>query len=134
MEKTLPGHETCHHLRLRLSCQDFENLLERCANRCEICQIPGPDAPRGKLFIDHDHRYGLYAVRGLLCARCNILMRDVDRCLRADPRATAYIENAWFMWRLVNPPGSTAVNDPRVWGGWERPITPATVQGQEPHA
>jgi hypothetical protein len=114
------GHETCHHLRLRLSCEDFEALLARCGNRCEICDIPGPEAPRGKLFVDHDHRYGLYAVRGMLCARCNILMRDVDRRRRVDSRAEAYVANAWFMWRLVNPPGRYQITDPRVWGGWER--------------
>lgn len=66
-----PGHDTCHHLRFRLSCDDFAALLQRCQNRCEICGIPGPEAPRGKLYLDHDHRYGLYAIRGLLCARCN---------------------------------------------------------------
>lgn len=117
-----PGHDTCHHLRFRLSCDDFAALLQRCQNRCEICGIPSPEAPRGKLYLylDHDHRYGLYAIRGLLCARCNILMRDVDRRKRSDLRAEAYVANAWFMWRLVNPPGSTHVTDPRVWGGWER--------------
>jgi hypothetical protein len=120
--RTLPAHESCNHLLYKLSCADYEALLARCGNRCEICGVRGEDAPRRKLFIDHDHRYGLYAIRGLLCARCNILMRDVDRCRRTDDRATGYLANAWFMWRLVNPPGSEKRTDPRVRGGWERPI------------
>lgn len=126
--RTLPAHQSCNHLIYKLTCEDYEALIARCGNRCEICGIPGEQAPRNKLFIDHDHRYGLYAIRGLLCARCNILMRDVDRCRRVDDRATAYMANAWFMWRLVNPPGSTTQIDPRVSGGWERPVLAPTAR------
>lgn len=127
--KTLPAHQSCNHLLYKLSCVDYEDLIARCGNRCEICGTPGPQAPRAKLFIDHDHRYGLYAIRGLLCARCNVLMRDVDRCRRVDERAEAYMANAWFLWRLVNPAGRQgAPVDPRVRGGWERPLRPALME------
>lgn len=126
-----PGHETCWHLQRRLSCTEFEATLARCGNRCEICRTPGPETKRKKLFIDHDHRYGQYAIRGPLCVSCNILMRDVDRCLRTDLRASAYMANAWFMWRLRNPGRLTGPDliDPRVFGGEDRLPGPKGVDG-----
>lgn len=97
------GHETCNHKLYELSCNDYEELLKRSRGLCEVCGIPGREVTREKLFIDHDHAHGHTAVRGLICARCNMLVRDVDRGWRKDPRVTAYLANAWFTRRHTAP-------------------------------
>lgn len=65
------GISGCSHKRYSLSCDEFEDLLARSDHKCEICRRPGSDTGHGQLFIDHDPRLGLWAVRGLLCASCN---------------------------------------------------------------
>lgn len=108
-------------------------MLARAGGKCEICRIPAQEATRGKLFIDHDHNYGVFAIRGLICNRCNLLVRKVEQGEKTDIRVTAYIANAWFMWRLVNPPGRPGpLKDPRVFGGWERPAQALRKAGLRP--
>jgi hypothetical protein len=48
------------------------------------------------LHIDHDHAYGFFAARGLLCPKCNALMASVDRHQKVDVRTSEYLMNAWF--------------------------------------
>jgi hypothetical protein len=87
----------CSHERYRMTCADFDALWQHAEGRCEICRIGPEDTPDGKLFIDHARQYGFFAVRGLLCSKCNSLMRYVDRNEKQDHRATAYLANAWFV-------------------------------------
>lgn len=72
------GHETCHHRLYYLTCTDYERLLARAGQSCEICGSSAAGQHRGKLVIDHDHAHGQGAVRGLLCSRCNAHMRRID--------------------------------------------------------
>lgn len=90
-------HQTCHHGAYRLTCEDYDALWAHAEGRCEICRIAPEDTPDGKLFIDHAGEYGYFAVRGLLCSKCNSLMRFVDRNQKDDRRAWAYRANAWFV-------------------------------------
>jgi hypothetical protein len=93
-----PGHETCQHGAYRLSCEEFEALLQRSSGTCEICGTPRRDVPGGKLYIDHDGRYDYRAVRGMLCPKCNSLMRYVDNGRKPDtPEVRRYLRNAWFV-------------------------------------
>jgi hypothetical protein len=55
------------------------------------------DTPHGQLFIDHAGEYGYFAVRGLLCSKCNTFMRFVDRGTKAAGYASRYLQNAWFV-------------------------------------
>lgn len=111
------GHETCHHRTYLLSCDQFEALLARAGGRCELCSVPASDVVDGKLRIDHEHRIGLHAVRGLLCPTCNAHMRRVDSGERPMSwEVAAYV----LLSGNVLPPGwaalqpSTATGHPRT--------------------
>ncbi|MCY0926912.1 endonuclease domain-containing protein [Streptomyces sp. H27-H1] len=90
-------HQTCQHNNYRLTCEDFDELWHNAGGSCQICRTPATDAARGKLYIDHAGEYGPFAVRGLLCSKCNTLMRHVDSGQRYDERASRYKANAWFI-------------------------------------
>jgi hypothetical protein len=91
-------HRSCQHQAYRLTCEDYDALVKRAEGKCEICRIPAQDTTRGALCIDHDPRYGYFAVRGLLCDRCNTRMRRVDRGSDpGDQRTSQYCRNAWFI-------------------------------------
>lgn len=58
-----------------LSLEDYERLLAYQGGGCAICG----GKRKYRLNVDHCHKSGL--VRGLLCRRCNKLLRDVrDNC------------------------------------------------------
>lgn len=103
--KTLPDHQTCHHVAYRMGCEEYELLLARAAGRCEICgETPEPDARGRVLSVDHDHRLGMgfNYVRGMTCHGCNSRLGQVDRGKRtATPAEQHYLDNAWH---LANPP------------------------------
>jgi hypothetical protein len=91
------------HKIYSLTCSDYEALWERSGGRCEACAAP----PRGRdhpLVIDHDHRYGYKAVRGLLCKLCNLTLGQLEN---PDVRPAfgyrapgkwfdEYLRQAWF--------------------------------------
>ena len=92
---TLPDHKWCNtHRTHMLGCEQYEQLLARSGQRCEICRTPGKDCPRGKLAIDH---FGHdWAVRGLLCNTCNTsLSAEVARA--CPPWAAGYLSNSWWI-------------------------------------
>lgn len=95
---THSAHRTCHHLTFFMTCEEFEALLLRSQNCCEICGRTADETPRRVLCIDHDHRYGPAAVRGLLCDRCNWDVGAVEsRQYGITPNIREYFANAWFM-------------------------------------
>jgi hypothetical protein len=53
-----------------LSHEDYENMLDAQGYKCSVCRVMDKDAPRGRLYVDHCHKTG--AIRGLLCASCNM--------------------------------------------------------------
>lgn len=122
-------HETCIHRRYVLTCKQYDELLLRSENRCEICSATAASQLWEKLCIDHDHGHGLWAVRGLLCQGCN---RFLDQLPRTHPAVAGYLQNAWHLskgWPLdlpEEPPIGTRVMEPRrkVWvrieDGWLR--------------
>lgn len=90
-------HATCQHERYRLTCDDYDALWDHSGGCCELCGTPATNTPDGKLFIDHAGAYGFFAVRGLLCSKCNSLMGYIDRGEKRDPRTIGYLANAWFV-------------------------------------
>ena len=66
-------HATCGaHRRYWLTSEQSDRLVQACGDRCQICRRPAADCrPHRKLYLDHDHHYEVWAVRGLLCPRCN---------------------------------------------------------------
>jgi hypothetical protein len=83
-------HKTCHHSSYRLTCDDYEELWAHAGGRCEICRRTPEETPDKQLVIDHAGEYGFFAVRGLLCSKCNSLMAYVDRGKKFDIRAHHY--------------------------------------------
>lgn len=52
---TLPDHDRCTmHKKYKLGCAQFEQLISRSGQRCEICGDAGDSGRTGKLHIDHD--------------------------------------------------------------------------------
>lgn len=92
-----PDHGRCQHKIYFLSCEDYDSLWERAGGACEICRTPQADVRGGKLYIDHDHRYGDFAVRGLLCPRCNKLVARVEMTNEWHHEVSSYLKNAWFL-------------------------------------
>lgn len=89
----LAGISTCRHKDYAMTCEQFDGLLERSGQRCEICRRPGIETSHRQLYIDHDAMRGLWAVRGLLCGRCNSLLEHENEFV---PAARSYLERAWY--------------------------------------
>lgn len=79
-----------------LGCGQYEQLLARSGQCCEVCGRPGAEIPRGKLHIDHDHTRPAWAVRGLLCNRCNSHLTEAAAEAR-HAWAADYLDNAWWV-------------------------------------
>ena len=117
--QTAVDHGKCAtHRAYLLSCKEFDELLTRSGQRCQICRIPGGDTPAGKLFIDHDCRFGKWAVRGLLCGLCN---NRLGRDTVFRPEVEDYLNSTWYVEVLAKqgivpeippePPVGTRVRD-----------------------
>jgi hypothetical protein len=96
MSLSLVEHK-CQHFAYRMTCEDFDALALRSQGLCELC-FEAAD----QLHIDHDHALGWGAVRGLVCPRCNALLRDIERGRKlADARVKAYFADSWHLGRLL---------------------------------
>ena len=95
--RTAPDHDRCDtHKHYRLNCAQYENLLTRSGQKCEICGTSGILMPQEKLHIDHD--ITPWGVRGLLCLRCNtVLGQTKDRW----PDGQEYLANSWWRTRCA---------------------------------
>lgn len=127
--------KSCRHRAYGLSCQSYAQLLAEAGTRCEICRLPATQNTSGRLFIDHDGTVGQWAVRGLLCHRCNSLIADKPGWdTKIPPGAGRYLADPWYRRRLaelglstalpVEPPEGTRVRDAhgrvwvKSWRGW----------------
>lgn len=72
-----------------LTAEQHDLLLHGQEGLCGICRSPRPY----NLAVDHDHATGL--VRGLLCKRCNKLLRDVRDDTRVLHNAAAYLTQSF---------------------------------------
>jgi hypothetical protein len=100
--RTLPGHGSCRHRFYGLNCRDYEQILTDTQQRCELCGVGPRGNTYGKLFIDHDPSVGQWAVRGLLCHRCNSLIADKPGWGVVLPAGTeGYLANPWFKRKLA---------------------------------
>jgi hypothetical protein len=87
-----PKGRPCSHRRYKLSCEEYDALVEHAEARCQICRRSGPETGHGYLVVDHDFRLGYAAVRGLLCNRCNTQLEY--RNLPEEPML-AYLAKPW---------------------------------------
>ncbi len=126
---TISGIDTCTHKAYKMSCEDFDGLLERAGHRCEICRRAGVETTHGKLFIDHDRGCGDWAVRGLLCCSCNSRL-GMDSAFGNRQDVRQFLADSWYL-RYLNdgadePPFGTVASTPtgHSWihdeDGWHR--------------
>jgi recombination endonuclease VII len=101
------GHNNCNHRNYLLTCGQYERLLSRAAGHCEICGSRDVDNIHGKLHIDHVHRLGNWAVRGLLCQPCNNNLQTPWTRLLLRP----YADGAFYM-TLVLEAGLDSITPP----------------------
>lgn len=52
-----------------ISVDEYNELLRKANNKCEICGSDGSNGHHGKLCVDHCHDTG--RIRGILCDPCN---------------------------------------------------------------
>lgn len=128
-----PPKRPCAHRIYYVSCEDFDLLVTRAAASCELCGITGPETKNGTLCIDHEPFVGQWAVRGLLCNRCN---SSLGRRLVPEPGTDRYLAQPWWRELLIRhgvtsmnpaePPLGVEVRGPgtqrwvRTSAGWER--------------
>lgn len=146
-DETWTIHGSClTHRQYEMGCSEFDALRARSAGHCEACGLNAADSKSGRLVIDHDHRYGLGAVRGLLCSSCNILLGAIEAGnTRADAatllRFDRYLASAWFMqiarWSRLHGPQMNVPGEERALveavlrSSFVRPLTAATEQQPE---
>lgn len=69
-----------------LSVEQFDAMVERQNQRCEICSNQFEKTP----CVDHDHATG--KVRGLLCLACNFMLSNAKDCPDLLMAGIAYLE------------------------------------------
>ncbi|WP_434744625.1 endonuclease domain-containing protein [Streptomyces sp. A-14] len=92
------------HKVYSLSCEEYEQMWARADGHCEACG-QAIDRTKRDHAIDHDHRYGITAVRGIVCARCNGYLARLETP-RFRPTFISgpgrwfrsYFLRAWFMY------------------------------------
>lgn len=77
----------CRHATYRMTCEEFGRLVDRSRGACEICHRRVK-----KLYIDHDHDIGVWAVRGLVCPSCNVLLALRPE-FSEEPAVRDYLDN-----------------------------------------
>ncbi|KYK14246.1 endonuclease domain-containing protein [Streptomyces rochei] len=103
-----PKHESgikcVIHKTYSLDCDDYEALWARSGGLCEACGYE-PDRRERGLVIDHDHKYGDAAVRGLICRWCNAALGrlenpDINPAFGSGGPGVwfqGYLRRAWFV-------------------------------------
>lgn len=130
------------HRTYKMGCREFTALLARAAGHCEACGIPTEESGIKQLIIDHDHRYGVEAVRGMICSSCNTALGNQEHTRPLAERHyivqfAEYIRKAWFVQRsrlaLLQEPDPEAEGQDRLTRSvltFVRTLTTAT--GQQP--
>ena len=86
-----------YHIKRRygLSFDEWQAMLKAQDGCCKICGQPGKLTKSGRsyLHVDHNHKTG--KVRGLLCARCNLLIgyMEADGWMKQLWEAENYLED-----------------------------------------
>lgn len=88
-------HACSVHVQYHLSCAQYIGIKLRSGGLCETCGRPS--TMYWPLVIDHDHRVGHRAVRGLVCVSCNKHLSNIDAGARPPNQAeAAYLAKPWY--------------------------------------
>lgn len=105
MTTTLAPHRSCAHAKYRLTCKELDNLRQEANGQCQICDRPEAQLPGQLLHVDHEAAIGPWAVRGLLCGRCN---SGMHLPAIAGARVDAYLADPWYRRHPSRPTGPAA--------------------------
>lgn len=94
-----PERSRCGHKVYGLSCQDYDRLVADAKGSCQICDVKPEQTKHGFLVVDHDAKVGDWAVRGLLCSRCNTQLDSHVHVLDSK-RVARYLSRPWYRARL----------------------------------
>lgn len=72
-----------------LSLEEYNTMLLKQNHRCKICNSPNAKG-RGCMHVDHCHETG--KIRGLLCARCNLLLGKAEDNISILTSAIEYLK------------------------------------------
>lgn len=125
------GRPCSTHSTYLLTCEEYDDLWERAGGRCEACgHLPIPERASDYLVIDHDHRYGAGAVRGLICQWCNGALGRLENPRIAPAFGPGpgrhferYLRQAWFVRRQDSTHTPQPMNRPALreeLRGWRR--------------
>jgi hypothetical protein len=97
------GKLCTHWTNHRITCDEYDDMRARAAQRCEICRKPEGEAYFDRLVVDHLDGSGIHIVRGMLCQYCNnTVMGCMDgtrswgsQSWRLRDRALVYVANSW---------------------------------------
>lgn len=95
-----PTYYPCAHKKYLLTCEQFDQMLMVHQGHCPLCGQHQSCTSRGLLVVDHDHRYGMWAVRGVICQPCNT--RIEWGAYSRMPRVEAYLANPWYATMLAS--------------------------------
>lgn len=91
------------HKVYKLTCDEYDEMWEACGGNCTACGR-AIDLTKNDHAIDHDHRYGVTAVRGIVCFPCNQYLWRLENpqfhpAFGRGPGRwfKGYFERAWFM-------------------------------------
>jgi hypothetical protein len=70
---------------------DYDSMYESQGGKCKICFLDKPYG-RGGFHVDHCHASGV--IRGLLCAKCNMMLGMANDDTQLLSRAIDYIKTA----------------------------------------
>jgi hypothetical protein len=110
MNHVPPPKSPCAHKTYRLTCDQYDRLVNAAGGTCQICSTAPTQAPQGFLVVDHDAMIGRWAVRGLLCTACNTALPA-----GAEPEwARAYLATPWWQGELSPDGNIAALDEPPV--------------------
>jgi hypothetical protein len=129
------GMKCTGHKRYLLTCDEYDALWARAGGACEACGFV-PDCRERHLVIDHDHKYGTSAVRGLICQWCNSALGrletpDINPAFGSGPgkHFTSYLRRAWFVRRHEPGQQRTMLNrlrlsaELKIWRRWNKALS-----------
>ncbi len=111
-----PDGRPCTHVKYLLTCDEYEDMRTIGRDLCQICDKPASEEPSDALRIDHDPLLGWWAVRGLLCNRCNSGL-PYERL--AGLRTDAYLADPWYARRLAEAGITLSRTEPKDSAPWD---------------